>query len=721
MKDRGQTMKFFELLGRLGLPPVLDPFENDAPQLFRSLAESAPFLTKDTMKRTRMDGSTTLQPSGVFENSGFFEESKENAVTAYFQRLVDVMDDEAATHNASSSQRGGDGKLVPRYMYDLADHQTKEVPGSEGLKMDLVFFYRRVPANISNVHIIVEAKLAEYNGDIRAKDFAQIADYQYSVWKAQRTRAFVPILFLHGSQLDLIIFTRGHLYRMKLGSICYSTQIIRKHDINNVRLTMARLYYLITLPSERFGHICDVSQEQQYLRFVRNPGEDSVLATVESHLMPVVRPHDSSDLLSIQGYIKRFVHPRGRLAHVFRTSFRGETAVLKLSWTPVDRMPEGAVYELLKQAGVGGVPAVHDYGLVIANLFGYRLEYLVLEDCGLSIEDYLMAKHKGGLDSIELYNSVESIVQQALQCLVMARVKGGILHRDISLGNVMVDRDGTVRVIDWGYAKVLDSTSLDVGAVNIAERNALLETTARRWAYESRKVLGNEEAHDHITGTQLYMSIPVLAGAKIRGLADDVESLFYVILHVLARLQPNVDDAACGFDQHANKSLAMIRAGCLSLEQHFLRFFGVTGCSKELRKLLSDLRKFLFVSSDVCIASGLIVDASTPRGTVASLGSYIDAATMELLSVNDGDMLTPKKSAMQVPSNRPSKQPYRKSSSITQSLSNVGVSMGDLNLASSSLGKRSRHAEVTEEYDEEYPFGSESKRSKSQDSAAFDS
>ncbi|KAJ2819839.1 hypothetical protein GGI24_004665 [Coemansia furcata] len=421
---------------------------------------------------------------------------------------------------------------------------------------------------------------------------------------------------------------------------------------------MARLYYLITLPSERFGHICDVSQEQQHLRFVHDSDVDSILAVVESS------SSSKADSVSLAGYIKRFVHPRGRLAHVFRTSFRGETAVLKLSWTPVDRMPEGAVYELLKKAGVGGVPAVRDYGLVLTNLFDYRLEYLVLEDCGLSIEDYLMAKHKGGLDSIELYNSVKSIVRQALRCLTLARVKGGILHRDISLGNIMVDCDGTVRVIDWGYAKVLDGMSLDVDAVNIAERNALLETTARRWAYESRKVLGNEEAHDHITGTQLYMSIPVLAGAKIRGLVDDVESLFYVILHVLARLQPNVDDAACGFDQHANKSLAMIRAGCLSLEQHFLRFFGVTGCSKELRKLLSDLRKFLFVSSDVCIASGLIIDASTPRGVVGWLESHIDVETMSLLSVKDGDMLTPKKSAMQVPSIIPPKLQSCDTSSI---------------------------------------------------------
>ncbi|KAJ2881478.1 hypothetical protein H4R27_004058 [Coemansia aciculifera] len=642
-----------------------------------------------------MEGTAVLQPSGAFEKSSFFTLDKEKAVNAYFQRLVNLMYDEATRYNASAGWTNRNGSCVPGRMYGLADYQMKEIPGGGKHKMDLVFFYPRRPENIRNVHIIVEGKLNKVPDPIDENTLGQIADYQYSVWKAQRTRAFVPVLLLHGTQLDLIAFTRDHWYRVELGPVCYDKQTIDGQDIEKVRLTMARLYYLITRPSESFGHVCNVSLGQEYLRFTPGPDENSVLATVESHVVPAIGSSVSDDLFGIKGYIERFVHPRGRLAHVFRAWYKGMDAILKLSWTPVDRMPEGAVYELLEQAGVKGVPKAHAQGLLKKNFFGYRLEYLILEDCGSSIEDHLVSRHKGDLWSDAFVESVKSIVQQTLRCLVQARVKGDILHRDISPGNIRVARDGTVKIIDWGYAKVIDDEDMDGDGEATRGRKALLATTAKRWGYNSAKVLGNEEAHDPLTGTQLYMSIPVLAGATVRGLADDIESLFYVILDVLARLQTTRDKVAYGFDARDNKTLAMVRAGCLSLERHFLRFFGISSCSDQLRELLGRFRKFLFVSSDVCIASGLIVEPETSRGTAVNLlEPYADVETMELLSDKGGDMLTPKKSARQIPSIRPPRQISSDSSST------------------SPPRKRREPAEPTEEYEGDDPFALDAKRSK---------
>ncbi|KAJ2333800.1 hypothetical protein GGH92_008510, partial [Coemansia sp. RSA 2673] len=323
-------MEFQDFLGHLGLPAVYDPFEADAPQLFQSLAKSAPFLNKSKMEQTRMDRVTELQPSGAFSNAGFFTLDKEKAVNAYFQCLVDVMCEEAATHNASSGQAVGTGKTLPECVYDLADYQTKGVPGGGKHKMDLVFFYPHRPETIPNVHIIVEGKLSRVPDPIDEDTLGQIADYQYSVWKAQRTRAFVPVLLVHGTQLDLVAFTRDHWYRVELGPVSYGKQVVRNQDIEKVRLTMARLYYLITLPSERFGHFCDVNDGQQCLRFVPNADENSVLATVESHAKPAVGSSVSDDLIDLSGYIERFIHPRGRLAHVFKTMYRGATAIIKL-------------------------------------------------------------------------------------------------------------------------------------------------------------------------------------------------------------------------------------------------------------------------------------------------------------------------------------------------------------------------------------------------------
>ncbi|KAJ2484685.1 hypothetical protein IWW37_006117, partial [Coemansia sp. RSA 2050] len=257
LKDRGETMDFYELLRNLGLPPVDEPFKENAPKLFQSLAECAPFLNKNKMAQTRMEGLTKPQPLGEFEGSDFFKAVNEKAITSYFQRLVDLMHDEAMRHNECSRKAAKHSQLVPEFVYRVADHQAKEVPRSGGHKMDVVFFYARQSMNINNVHIIVEAKLAGVGDPMDEKTFAQIADYQYCLWKKQRTRAFVPVFLVHGSQLDLVVFTRGRWYRMGLGPICHERQVMRTQDIKKVRLTMARLYYLITLPPESFGHICD--------------------------------------------------------------------------------------------------------------------------------------------------------------------------------------------------------------------------------------------------------------------------------------------------------------------------------------------------------------------------------------------------------------------------------------------------------------------------------
>ncbi|KAJ2488106.1 hypothetical protein IWW37_004994 [Coemansia sp. RSA 2050] len=606
-------------------------------------------------------------------------------------RLVNLMHDEAMRHNECSRKAARHNQLVPELVYEVAEYQAKEIPGSSGHKMDVVFFYAHQSMNINNVHIIVEAKLAGVGDPMDEKTFAQIADYQYCLWKKQRTRAFVPVFLVHGSQLDLVVFTRDRWYRTGLGPICHERQAVCTQDIKKVRLTMARLYYLITLPPESFGHICDVSQEQQHLRFAKIAGEDSIVAAVTSSC------EHSADSVDITGYVERFVHPRGRLAHVFKTTFRMQKVILKLSWTPVDRTPEGAIYEVLESAGVEGIPRLFGRGLLKEDVFGFRLEYLILEDCGKQIGDSIASGNQGKLGCGELYNAVKDVVGQTLRCLAQARVKANILHRDISMGNIMVSRDGAVKIIDWGYAKVIDDASFDASDEATRDRRVLLDTIAKRWRYDSAKVLQNEDDHDPLTGTPLYMSIPVLAGAKKRGLADDIESLFYVILHALTKLQTTRDSAVCGFDYHDNKTQVMVRAGCLALEKHFLHFFGVSSCSDDLRRLLCDLRKFLFVNSDGCIASGLVIDPDTPRGAVDLLQPYVDANTMRLLLRKGEAALTPMKSAVQVRSIEPLDPPA--SGPLVNNLSR----------------KRAKSTELTEsssEKSEEDPFGTVSKRPK---------
>ncbi|KAJ2008292.1 hypothetical protein GGI04_001215 [Coemansia thaxteri] len=246
----------------------------------------------------------------------------------------------------------------------------------------------------------------------------------------------------------------------------------------------------------------------------------------------------------------------------------------------------------------------------------------------------------------------------------------------------MVQSDGTVKVIDWGYAKVVDDGDGDDDNT-MANRKARISATAIKCKYDNYLVMANEDNHNPFTGTPLYMSIPVLAGAKMQGLADDIE------------IQVARDAMACAFKTADSMTQAMVRAGCLSSKASFLRFFGISSCSDKLRRLLCDLRQFLFENSDGYIGPDLIADAETERGVaVGLLRPYADQQTMGLLLVKE--TFTPKKSAKQAESlKQPDAAP---GSSLTQrpSLVHPSEERNDLILLIKEPGKRPALAESDE-------------------------
>ncbi|KAJ2307203.1 hypothetical protein IWW54_004466 [Coemansia sp. RSA 2705] len=76
-------------------------------------------------------------------------------------------------------------------------------------------------------------------------------------------------------------------------------------------------------------------------------------------------------------------------------------------------------------------------------------------------------------------------------------------------------KDGRATLIDWGYAKLVDDEPANTDAL------------AAKWGYAKHVVNAAEEAHDPVTGTVLFMSIPVLVGSTNRSVVDDVESMLY--------------------------------------------------------------------------------------------------------------------------------------------------------------------------------------------------
>ncbi|KAJ1885984.1 hypothetical protein LPJ66_009854, partial [Kickxella alabastrina] len=46
--------------------------------------------------------------------------------------------------------------------------------------------------------------------------------------------------------------------------------------------------------------------------------------------------------------------------------------------------PEGAVYDVPEAGNVSGVPTAYRSGILHSDIFGYRLRFLIMEDCSES-------------------------------------------------------------------------------------------------------------------------------------------------------------------------------------------------------------------------------------------------------------------------------------------------------------------------------------------------
>ncbi|KAJ2846282.1 hypothetical protein IWW36_004424, partial [Coemansia brasiliensis] len=466
--------------------------------------------------------------------------------------------------------------------YEGLEHQAKPITGGKH-KIDFAIHYERhSKMDLASVHIPIEAK-SEAHGSI-STNFGQLADYGYALWSCQPTRLFAPVLYLHGCEIRLLIFTRGGCRWVDLGQYCFSTDKPKPLEAKMIRDSLCRLFFLLSLPSDRFGHYCDVSSNNPtsfWFSRQLDSTEDCKVSAITS--ADIIRQQEKSSVDIGKGKkLERTINPRGRFAHVYKLAYCGQPAVLKISWTPTNRLPECAVYDALARAKVDHVPKVFDSGLVCEESFGYRVEFLLIQDCGVSLAEYLK---RSGNSIEEQCNMAASAMLDIAICLKQAW-SYGIIHRDISAGNIAL-RNGRATVIDWGYAKLLDKGS------------GIIDDLAKRWRFEVDQVVDNEDNHDPITGTPLYMSIPVLVGAKKRSVVDDIESALYVVLDAVRMIQGDLlvpKPIALNFKD--NHTLAFVRACCFSLIKECLPQFGIQRCSSTFDRLLTVVHEFLFMRGD---------------------------------------------------------------------------------------------------------------------------
>ncbi|KAJ2257269.1 hypothetical protein GGI13_000945, partial [Coemansia sp. RSA 455] len=274
--------------------------------------------------------------------------------------------------------------LPTRYAYK--DCQNVALEPSD-LKPDLVFsLVSTAVSHMKDVHLILEAKGSMKRKTAYEKNLGQLADYALELRTVQPMRKFVPVLFLFGCQLDLVVFTHGGYYWTDIGTALYEDEGDQDTFLIMARNTLRDLWFILTLPLCQFGQIINS------LSMPRSAQFDTT--TTPASLVPLPTSR-GSDLQGIKEmYFK--AHITGRSTYLFRARYEGKDVVFKLTWLRTNRLPEGAVYKVLVDGNVPNLPTIFASGILVRDFCGHRLEYLVVEYCGESIVDHVRSMRKNG-------------------------------------------------------------------------------------------------------------------------------------------------------------------------------------------------------------------------------------------------------------------------------------------------------------------------------------
>ena len=277
---------------------------------------------------------------------------------------------------------------------------------------------------------------------------------------------------------------------------------------------------------ELFMEALDLDEETQATFLTRSCAEDPALRREVEHLLAAVkastdfldRPALDQDLFqapridddAIKGYhIVRHIGSGG-MADVYEATQHAperQVAIKVLRRTLRDTsMLQRFQFEadILAKLNHPGIAQIFETGVCEDGLGG-QVPYLVMEyvQDAATIAQYVQRQQLSMPKRLMLFADVCDAVQYGHQM--------GVVHRDLKPGNLLVDRDGRVRVIDFGVAKV---TGPDNERLTVSQERG------------------------GIIGTLEYMSPEQCSGDDNVGTASDVYSLGVVLYELVTDTRP---------------------------------------------------------------------------------------------------------------------------------------------------------------------------------------
>ncbi|KAJ1879133.1 hypothetical protein LPJ66_011758, partial [Kickxella alabastrina] len=266
---------FDDFVKSLGVKQRYQRFIKDWPNLFLSIARGSPVAdSKGIVANTDRSKARlrNLPVTDIFKSyPKLMGLAKEARLVKYFIFLFDEMVDVVGVENGHIPA----GRTpIPDCRLKLKDHQTRIIPNTPH-KPDIAFYHRDyAEEKAHSIHAILEAKMDPDLGGPIEDTRGQLADYGHLLNDKQATRTFAPIFYLHGHLLTLHAYYRGGLYIIELGQLCFETDSCTSDRAKDIQTCLMRLWFLLTLESDIFGHFCDVSKKPRSFIFSRKGKAD---------------------------------------------------------------------------------------------------------------------------------------------------------------------------------------------------------------------------------------------------------------------------------------------------------------------------------------------------------------------------------------------------------------------------------------------------------------
>ncbi|KAJ2391361.1 hypothetical protein H4S02_001369 [Coemansia sp. RSA 2611] len=322
LANAGHNLGFDKLLHLLKLNADYATFGTSMRQKIADLVEQAPAVVGGKIYSTRpARHSSEGDPTYEF---GSPQPLTEKALVSCFAPLLEKM--------ICSSD---DGSQIMPQRYTVNDHHEFADMGTIIKPGGVVCYRHHGLPGFKSAHIALEAKVSQCDGQAPAKHLGQMGDYALHIWDAQPTRTFVPVLYLHGPFISLFIFTRSGYHQVELGAMFYKSCAKTRTEADKLYLPYIKFAFLLDLPPQRFRHFVDVSTSVNSLNFSDGPLTKTIAGASA----------EKDGYVDISDHIERRVHIHRRLAYLFRMQFESKRAVLKISWTPINRLPECAIYD----------------------------------------------------------------------------------------------------------------------------------------------------------------------------------------------------------------------------------------------------------------------------------------------------------------------------------------------------------------------------------------